>query len=131
MNIFIIEIPEEYDMYEVMMPYPYITSASKESVEKYISDYADAVVDYENLKRSSRSYIKLPEFKIGKAYINSHSVYTRKYDGQKSIFAPAPENVKVSNLLDWLIENNTRLDEEWPILNEILVYDGRPPMKED
>jgi len=46
MNTFIMMMPESYDCYDILMPYPLVTNLSKEEIERTISDWYRSATTY-------------------------------------------------------------------------------------
>jgi hypothetical protein len=108
MNTFIILVPEEYDQYEIEMPYPVITNMTKEQCEQWMKDLSEIALDWELVTSKKRHYQE-PELTIGLLKLNHYQLIT--YHNEYVARPP-----KVLELNEWLLQANINSNREKPIL---------------
>ena len=91
-NIFIIEIHEEYDCYDIERCYPFITSMTQLQVMKWLEDLKDVALDYK-LKSKRNPFFQEPQLTIGEYKINYLTLTEHDLP-------------RVMTLRDWLLRDN-------------------------
>ena len=106
MNKFIILIPEEYDQYELEIPYPYVTMLTKENVQSWLDELAAKLAEYKNQKGSWKSIIKGFDLHLGSYNFQEYQLT------ESDRYIQKPKKIRVLDLEEWVIENNINSKHE-------------------